>query len=45
MKRELERKEQEKKKNQKIYFLFGGTQSVAFPTPKIVPIPGKHTMY
>ncbi|GJX78929.1 SAP30-binding protein isoform X1 [Tanacetum coccineum] len=39
MKRELERKEQEKKKNQKIDFLSGGTQSVAFPTPKIVPIP------
>nr|GEX29535.1 HCNGP-like protein [Tanacetum cinerariifolium] len=39
MKRELERKEQEKKKNQKIDFLSGGTQSAAFPTPKIVPIP------
>ncbi|PWA53997.1 HCNGP-like protein [Artemisia annua] len=39
MKRELERKEQEKKKNQKIDFLSGGTQSVAFPTPKIAPIP------
>ena len=39
MKRELERKEQEKKKNQKIDFLSGGTQSVAFPTPKNEPIP------
>ncbi|XP_071714345.1 uncharacterized protein [Rutidosis leptorrhynchoides] len=40
MKRELERKEQEKKKNQKIDFLSGGTQSaVGISMPNIVPIP------
>lgn len=40
LKRELERKEQEKKKNQKIDFLSGGTQSAAaIPTPKIMAVP------
>ncbi|KAK9068474.1 hypothetical protein SSX86_012588 [Deinandra increscens subsp. villosa] len=39
LKRELERKEQEKKKNQKIDFLSGGTQAtVTIPTPKVMPI-------
>ncbi|KAK9068479.1 hypothetical protein SSX86_012593 [Deinandra increscens subsp. villosa] len=39
LKRELERKEQEKKKNQKIDLLSGGTQAtVAIPTPKVMPI-------
>ncbi|KAF5784072.1 putative SAP30-binding protein [Helianthus annuus] len=39
IKREVERKEQEKKKNQKIEFLSGGTQSVvAIPTPKVMPV-------
>lgn len=42
LKRELERKEQEKKKSQKIDFLSGGTLSaIAIPTPKVMPIPGK----
>ncbi|KAI3740156.1 hypothetical protein L2E82_30578 [Cichorium intybus] len=41
LKREAERKEQEKKKSQKIDFLSGGTQlqsAVPIPTPKVVPI-------
>lgn len=41
LKREMERKEQEKKKSQKVEFLSGGTQSgTVVPTPKItLPIP------
>nr|XP_043612155.1 kinesin-related protein 4 [Erigeron canadensis]XP_043612156.1 kinesin-related protein 4 [Erigeron canadensis]XP_043612157.1 kinesin-related protein 4 [Erigeron canadensis] len=40
LKRELERKEQEKKKNQKIDFLSGGTQpTVSIPTSKMMPMP------
>ncbi|KAK1426073.1 hypothetical protein QVD17_14741 [Tagetes erecta] len=40
IKREAERKEQERKKNQKIEFLPGGTPAaVAIPTPKVMPIP------
>ncbi|XP_076950100.1 uncharacterized protein LOC143622978 [Bidens hawaiensis] len=41
LKREAERKEQEKKKNQKIDFLSAGTQSAlaaAIPTPKVMPV-------
>ncbi|GAB2301446.1 hypothetical protein Dimus_035469 [Dionaea muscipula] len=42
MKREMERKEQEKKKNQKVEFVPGGTQSAtAIATPKVnIPVPG-----
>ncbi|CAA3024492.1 transcriptional regulator family [Olea europaea subsp. europaea] len=42
MRREMERKEQEKKKNQKVDFISGGTQpGIVVPTPKInMPIPG-----
>ncbi|THG21183.1 hypothetical protein TEA_006497 [Camellia sinensis var. sinensis] len=42
MKREMERKEQEKKKNQKVEFVTGGTQpGVVAQAPKInIPIPG-----
>lgn len=40
LKRELERKEQEKKKSQKIDFLSGGTQpAIVIPTPKVMPLP------
>ncbi|KAL2539226.1 Uncharacterized protein Adt_00204 [Abeliophyllum distichum] len=41
MRREMERKEQEKKKNQKVDFISGGTQpGIVVPTPKItMPIP------
>ncbi|KAK9076695.1 hypothetical protein SSX86_005029 [Deinandra increscens subsp. villosa] len=40
LKREVEKREQEKKKNQKIDFLSGGTQpATVIPTPKIVSIP------
>ncbi|GFY88945.1 transcriptional regulator family protein [Actinidia rufa] len=46
MKRELDRKEQEKKKSQKVEFVTGGTQPVVVtPTPKInIPIPGVSTV-
>ncbi|XP_057494911.1 uncharacterized protein LOC130780007 [Actinidia eriantha] len=46
MKRELDRKEQEKKKSQKVEFVTGGTQPVVVaPTPKInIPIPGVTTV-
>lgn len=41
MKREMERKEQEKKKSQKIEYISGGTQGGTLPTPKVnLPVPG-----
>lgn len=42
MKREMERKEQEKKKNQKVDFITGGAQpGVVGPSPKLnIPIAG-----
>ncbi|KAL2462667.1 uncharacterized protein Fot_53904 [Forsythia ovata] len=45
MRREMERKEQEKKKNQKVDFISGGTQpGIVVPSPKInMPIPGLAT--
>lgn len=44
IKREAERKEQERKKNQKIEFLPGvAPAAVAIPTPKVMPIPGNYT--
>ncbi|KAL8214475.1 hypothetical protein R6Q57_003924 [Mikania cordata] len=46
LKRELERREQEKKKNQKIDFLSGGTQSaVAIPIPKVMPMQDHITLH
>lgn len=40
MRREMERREQERKRSPKVDFISGGTQS-AVPTPKInLPIPG-----
>ncbi|KAL6991244.1 hypothetical protein U1Q18_009362 [Sarracenia purpurea var. burkii] len=46
MKREMERKEQEKKKSQKVEFVTGGTQpGVVAPSPKInIPMPGVSTV-
>lgn len=43
MKREMERKEQEKKKSQKVEYISGGTQpGTVVPTPKVnIPIPGR----
>lgn len=41
MKREMERKEQEKKKSQKIEYISGGTQGGTLPIPKVnLPVPG-----
>lgn len=42
MKREMERREQERKRSPKVDFISGGTQPAAMvPTPKInLPIPG-----
>lgn len=41
MKREMERKEQEKKKSQKIEYISGGTQGGTLPTPKVnLPVSG-----
>lgn len=46
MKREMERKEQERKKNQKVEFVAGGAQSgIVAPSPKIsIPIPAVPTV-
>ncbi|KAM7500687.1 hypothetical protein LguiA_025101 [Lonicera macranthoides] len=46
MKREMERKEQEKKKSQKVEYISGGTQpGTVVPTPKVnIPIPGVSTV-
>lgn len=45
MRRDMDRKEQERKKNQKIDFLSGGTQpGIVAGAPKInVPVPGLRT--
>lgn len=45
MKREMERKEQEKKKSQKVEYISGGTQpGTVVPTPKVnIPIPGRES--
>ncbi|KAL8090824.1 uncharacterized protein LOC141698426 [Apium graveolens] len=41
MKRDMERKEQEKKKSQKIEYISGGTQVGTLPTSKVnLPVPG-----
>lgn len=41
MKRDMERKEQEKKKSQKIEYISGGTQVGTLPTPKVnLPVSG-----
>lgn len=46
MKRESDRKEQEKKKSQKIEYVSGGTQlGTIVPAPKVnLPIPGLETI-
>lgn len=44
MKREMERKEQERKKSQKVEFVSGGNQPATVAAPKInIPLPGEYT--